>query len=421
MIKATDIARWRLTKKSYKGNTGYGVVDSWVADALAAAKAGLGLVDLPLVGDSNTTTNSSGWLAGLPLGFKDRGGKIYSTGLVGAGMAVGSGFAVQHWTAFSTAIGAQSGAPANLDDELTQFQYHAYAYITAPAGIIKRNRIFPAIFGAANGETWRYWMEYGDFAAGGGSFVLRTQLDIAPYTVRAESSSIACNVGDNTKLAYLDFTVPTQDVHAVGITSAVPNVWLGYSSVDRLNIGGICTHYLASYGGWLLTGSSATSFLKHLKTYSQTRVGAFLARIRRKQMLLGYAPKIIIAQIWGANDTSVGAIEFKSNLLECMDWFRAAYALAGGQDEELGFLLMADHRYDDVGSAFQLAREAFSAACDEIALSIPRVASFNLQTMFTAAEGDANGWYPSPADHSHLSAAGYRALAERSFQRVFGL
>jgi hypothetical protein len=63
-----------IGETSDKVNTGYGVSDNWVSDALAAAKAGTGLVDIPLVGDSNTTANTSGWLSGLPLGFKDRGG-----------------------------------------------------------------------------------------------------------------------------------------------------------------------------------------------------------------------------------------------------------------------------------------------------------------------------------------------------------
>jgi lysophospholipase L1-like esterase len=414
-------------EKISKTNTYYGVSDSWVKSAFETAKYGRGLVDVPLVGDSNVAANSSGWYWGLSHGFKACGGNIYSIGLVPSAAFVGSGFVSQHMGALSAAIGAQAGAPGHLSSLMSDFTTHNYAYVTVNAGIVKRTTFKPDKLGASANETWRYWLEYGDFGSGGGSFTMRCNLEQSPYTEIKTSASIPCNVGDNSKLTYMDVKIPTTNQHAMGFTSITANAWFGYMAVDRLGVdglgvAGIATHLWAYYSGWLLTGSSATSFLKLLRSSSQARNGAYLARIRRKQMLSGYSPKIVVALIWGANDSSVSGDEFKANLIETIEWIRAAYSLAGGNQEELGFLLMVDHRYDDEGSAFQLAREAFSRAADEIAMTEPRVASFNLQTMFTTAEGLANGWYGNGgADKAHLSVAGYEALATRSFERVFGL
>jgi hypothetical protein len=401
-----------------KHDTGYGVVDTWVSDAISRAFRGTGLIDIAVVGDSNAAANGSGWLGGLCNGWRRRGGQVYSTGLVSAAMTAGSGFNTYHWKSWSGLFGDQSGAPQHLDVLLAQFNNHQYAYLTASPGIQKRVFFYPDKFGAKPGETWRYWCEYGNISGSGGSFDLRLQLNISPYTVRASSALIPCNVGDNTQLAYVDGPVPTLDEHAVGFTTINPNAWFGYLSVNRF-VGGLSTNFLATYGGWLLTGE--TGFIDLLGTIDKSRVGAFLMRIRQKQMLLGYSPKILISLIWGANDTSVSGSEFKTALAACMDWFVDAYQLGGGQGDELGFLLMADHRVDDEGSQWQLTRDAFSAVSDELAMATPRVASWNLQSMFTAAEATANGWYPSEIDHAHLTAEGYGAVAARGFERVFGI
>lgn len=422
-----DLARWRLVQKNYKASTNYGVADSWIAEALQQAKAGNALVDLVNIGDSNTSNESMGWMHGLLQGFRDRGGNIYSTGFVSASCAAGSGLAINLWSTASSAIGVTSGAPSHLDGQIVDFAgmatQHQYAYLDANnATPTPRLTWFPDRFGASAGETWRAWFEYGNFATGGGSFNISIRLDQSPYTNYA-NSDVACNTGDNIVLGYLDGTVPTTSRTAIRIGPVTANAWFGYLCADRLDaLYGVCSHLLAALGGWQLQGSSLTSLWKQIRYKDADTVGRFLVRIRRKQMLHGFVPKIIIVIGMTPNTQENVLNDWHSSLIQLIDWLRGAYSRAGGIEDELGFILIPGHRVDDTPSAWQQMRSACAAAAESVALQQPRVACVNLHTALTHAQMQANGWYASGGgDVSHLAATGFVEVSSLIWRNQFGL
>lgn len=385
-------------------------------------------VDFVMIGDSNQAFNGYGFSGGFLKTLAAKFGE-YATGIgSGAGANIGEREYV---------FGLQSGAPAGIEaiwpaSSPQPYKYIADGDVQSPG--FSGNRIIDTNdLGVANALRVHYG--YGTFNFGAGSFRPAARLNVSPFTTVATAPLTNTNTGAFSR-QILQLDIPANPARTQGIEAKIYNPATGVSITgpfvsfftrfeNTARDSGVSCHTLYGAGGQSLYDMAA-----QLNAYSNLALTNFFTEVRRLQLAKSQNPIVVVYINSGLNDrneTSSPSLGWRAstdpdsptayidNLEAIMKRIEGVWTASGWNLSELFFLVVPSHPVSspDDTELVSYRAAAYTAAGRQRA----SFADFTDYTSYTSML--ASGFYASGgADTSHLTDAGYDALAQIVVNRI---
>jgi hypothetical protein len=416
--------------------------DQTFATPYAGAFAALQLaqtrrVDFIYVSDSNGQYNGWGWASGFtvalgnkyglyasPVYPQEAGGTAYST----AGNPL--------FDAIAGATGATTGAPsaqAPFAMPYASYLFQATSSIGNSNGLYLRIAPTDANGVAFNGfnsaANLRYWMGYGTFASGGGSFKPAARYDVSPYTALVTGSTVNVHTGtDGQGITSLSLAAASR-AHDVSFRWQLPGGTASVASTTELwqrlenqdaTAGISITELYAKAGKDLY--DYATTF----NGYTQAQWTNYFNTVTYQQVQAGKTPTVVFFINSGDNDindvrTSIGPIGglanntaagYADNLAACVNAITAAWTGAGLQIGNNGspglyFLIVPSHVYGNPDNSTLISMRAAAAS---YATGKANMSFVDLAALVPYTELIANGGYSAAP---HLTNQAYQYIATK--------
>jgi hypothetical protein len=428
-----------LTRWQFGGRRG----GASLASALSQSR-----IDFVGIGDSNWLFSTHGWDQGflVALGGMSR---MYGTGLVTVNEAGGTGSGVGNPFFGRTLVSgtfASTGAPGGLNDFLprgsdpTPVRPHSYAFRAAGDAnmnnfskgmVIQASPPFDPL-GRRDALLGHAWI--GGFADGAGSVRLawRTGTSGSPAALGEVIASNAVADGEVQKFSLAVGATASNDVRSFlfGFGSTHPLVAPFFATYQYAENPSHATGYrstvLRGLGGESMRGSAAALIDGQDKTlvhfFQAVRDGQRDQLQKKIIMLVNHG---LNGRVGDADNVSLGpaahlpgndGIAFVDNFVAIKNRIEGIWTAQEWPLDELQWVVFVSH---PTGISGEESLIEYRAAMQDYANATPRVQAIDLSQLTTADEMLAQGWYQSGgADRSHLTAAGFEALAARIVSRI---
>lgn len=417
--------------------------DQTFTSAYAGAFAALELaktrrVDFAYVSDSNGQYNGWGWSAGFTVALGNKYGlyasPVYPLESSGTGISVAG---APSFAAITPVTGSTTGAPSAQAPYA--LPYASYLF-QATSSIGGQNGIYLSVAPTdANGNAFngfssaanlRFWMAYGTFASGGGSFKPAARYDASPYSTLVTGSTINAETGtDGEGITSLSLSATTR-AHDVSFRWQLPGGTASVASTTELwqrlenqdATAGISVTQLYAVAGMDLY-DQATTF----EGYTQAQWTNYFNAVTYLQAQDGQSPTLVVFINSGDNDindnrTSIGPIGglanntaagYADNLAEVVNlittaWTNAGYQIGNNGSPGLYFLIVPSHVYGSSDNSTLIAMRA--AAASYVAQHPNNMSFVNLATLVPYSELIANGGYSVAP---HLTNQAYQYIATK--------
>lgn len=397
-------------------------------------------VDFLGIGDSNQVLSGHGWDHGFQYALSRRW-PMWATGLVSQNENNGNGSNQGYlYNRAGALIGAVSGATAELDAYLNKGSGSigpAYYTYIADGGSLGNTfscgLVLQADCPIDNGAALAFDIHYGTFTTGAGQFKASVRLEQSPFSLLVANSVRSTNTGAygmavETVTLSADATrsskaVGGKPIHIsnTGITGPYFNTYYRFRNPSRL------TGF--SYGSLDYHGGASLRYMANdLQQASDTTLTHYFTILRNNQ---NQAQKTFVICInGGLNDrgesgASLGggaitpgdsAAAYADNYTAIRDRIRAIWTLNGWDAaSELFFITFVSH---PVSTPDDTELVSYRAAVSAAVLGASNETAVSLTDLTDYTEMDANSWYLSGVDRSHLSQAGYENLSVRIISRL---
>lgn len=394
-------------------------------------------VDFVYVSDSNGQYNGWGWASGFTIALGNKYG-LYASSIypqeVGGTAVSGSGTPI--FNAISGASGATTGAPSAQSPFALPYAPYLFQGLGAIGGsngiYLSTNALdaYGATLSSFNtAANLRYWMAYGTFATGGGTFRPAARYDAAPFTALVTGSSVNVQTGtDGQSITSLtlpaavrahDISFRWQLPGGTASTASTTEFWQRLENQDAL--AGISVTQLYS-----IAGKDLYDYATTFSGYTQAQWTNYFNAVTYQQVQAGQAPTAVIFINSGDNDindvrTSIGpvgglasntAAGYADNLAAVVNLVTAGWTGAGlpvGSDGTSGlyFLVAPSHVYGSPDNATLVAMRTAAAA---YAAGKTNMSYVDLASLVPYSELVANGGYNAAP---HLSNQAYQYVATK--------
>ena len=387
-------------------------------------------VDFVAYGDSNQVLGSHGWDHGWTTALRAAYAQ-YATQL----LRLDTHFAEGVYANGYTVSYDDSGAPEGLDQyapKSVDFSGRTYAFV-ADGSTNNNGNIGINITSDADYQELdlRYHLYHGTFDSGSGEFYMSIRLNQSPYTEYIKSGPHATNTG-SLGIAHRTLDL-SADAARAGMTLAARPIGNGNTTTgpafflyNRLEATGRTAGFAFS-SFYHVGGQSLYDMAKATQDWGSPALTQYFSAIRETQ---GATPRVVVVINSGLNDrgeteTSVGSVPnsdgdsreaFLDNLLAITTAIENTWTANGWDLEELHFICYSAHPVSDPEDT---ELETYRDVSRLWALMGERRTAVDMSGLTDNAEMSSSGWYASGgSDVSHLTQAGYEALAPRIIDYV---
>lgn len=372
-------------------------------------------IDVVMLGDSNQRFGGYGFSRGFDKALSDRFGQYASPIYIGAEQDGYPGIFSQE-PQFTDAV-----EPNHVD-------LFTSATTTTTTKTQNRGIGIAANIPLDTAQTTRFWLAWGGFPTGAGSFSMRVRYEDSPFSTLVSGASISTNTGDYAlNLSFIDLPegarvdpLRVKGGLAANITVTQPMTFF-YQRAESINKeNGVSVSTLYAQGG-----ASLFDFADTILSYSDQQLTNYFAEVRRLQLSKMLDPIVVVYINSGFNDRneasqptkgvyqltdSSSARGYIDNLSAVMNRIEGIWRINGWDRSELSFLLIASHVSADPNDAtLETYREALKTLCNKR----ENLSTIDISELTTYAAGVSGGWYMDPITETiHLTQIGYDAVSE---------